>query len=145
VSGVEYFWWFLNTYKRIEQLFGITRSMRGGNLNYDCLDLRDRLGDSALVQWIYAQYPQWDEASRRLNSSANRKNIISWKGDTKVAGVNVAVCLREGSDKAIGYLKESKRFSDDELYVDKILAAEPGVDMLHPYSRRRMVSVRAGD
>ena len=53
-NGVEHFYWFLNTNKRLEQLFGICRSMRSGNLNFDILDLRDRLADSAVVQWIYA-------------------------------------------------------------------------------------------
>ena len=46
--------------------------MRGGNLNFDCLDLRNCLADSVCVQWIYAQYPQWDKASCRLNSTADR-------------------------------------------------------------------------
>ena len=37
--------------------------MRGGNLNFDCLDLRNPLADSVCVQQICAQYPQWDEAT----------------------------------------------------------------------------------
>ena len=29
--------------------------MRGGNLNFDSLDLQDCLADSSLVQWIYSE------------------------------------------------------------------------------------------
>ena len=45
------------------------------NLNFDSLDsldLRDRLVDSALVQWMYLKYHGSAEASRRLNTSADR-------------------------------------------------------------------------
>lgn len=143
VNGVEDFWWFLNTNKRLEQLFGITRSMRGGNLNFDCLDLRDRLADSSIVQWIFSMYPQWDEPSRRLKTTIDRKNTRSWKGDTRVANANEVECWKIGREQSIAYLKESGIFSDDEVNFDYILSNEPGVDMLRPYRTR--VGVRAGD
>ena len=50
VNGVKHFYWFLNTNKKIEEFFGILRSMRKGNLNFDCLDLRNRAADAGLVQ-----------------------------------------------------------------------------------------------
>ena len=52
MHNIKDFYFFLNSNKRIEQLFGILRSMIGGNMNFDCLDLRDRLADGVLVQWI---------------------------------------------------------------------------------------------
>ena len=100
----------MNTNKRLEQLFGITRSMRGGNLNFDCLDLHDHLADYAVVQWIYAEHPEWQEPSRRLNSSADRKHTRSWRGDTKVDEVNLVRCWSNGKDMAIRYLKDSGFF-----------------------------------
>ena len=49
VHVIGYFFWFLNINKRFEQLFGIYRSKRGGNLNFDCPNLHYRLADSSLV------------------------------------------------------------------------------------------------
>jgi len=42
LSGVEDFYWFLNTSKKIEEFFGIMRSFAGGNPNFDSLELRNR-------------------------------------------------------------------------------------------------------
>ena len=39
LRGIEDYIFFLNTSKRLEQLFGITRSMVDGDLNFDCLGL----------------------------------------------------------------------------------------------------------
>ena len=129
--GVKHFWFFLNTNKRLEQLFGILRSLRRGMLNFDCLDLRDRIGDAGLIQWIYSEYPQWDQSSRRLTNSMDRKNTRSWKGDTLVADVDGVMCWEKGKQEAVSVL--SGVFSDDELDINLILRNEPGVDMLRPY------------
>ena len=66
IDGIEYFWFFLATNKMLEQLFGILLSLRRGNLNFDFLDLWDRLGDTVLIQWIYPEYLEWDELWCRL-------------------------------------------------------------------------------
>ena len=139
--GVKHFWFFLNTNKRLEQLFGILRSFRRGNLNFDCLDLRDRLGDAGLIQWIYSEYPEWDESSRRLTNSMDRKNTRSWKGDTVVADVDEVACWAKGREEALLIL--SGVFSAEELDIKLILHNEPGVDMLRPY--REQIGVLAGD
>jgi len=119
--------------------------MRGGNLNFDSLDLRDRLGDSSLVQWVYSEHPEWDEPSRRLNTSADRKNTISWRGNTKVKEVNVVECWTDGRVKAIDILKASQIFVNAELDIDKIVKDEAGVDMLRPVCRATHVGVQSGD
>ena len=76
-NGVKRFYFFLNTNKRIENLFGILQSMIRGNMNFDCLDMRDRLGDSVLIQWIYSEHPEWDRSARRLTNTMDRKNTRS--------------------------------------------------------------------
>ena len=141
--GVKHFWFFLNTNKRLEQLFGILRSLRRSNLNFSCLDLRDRLGDAVLIQWIYSEYPEWDQSSRRLTNSMDRKNTRSWKGCTLVANVDEVACWEKGRDDAIEILKRGGVFDDDALDIDFIVQHEPGVDMLRPY--REQIGVLAGD
>ena len=120
--GMKHFWFFLNTNKRLEQLFGILCSLRRGMLNFDCLDLRDRIGDAGLIQWIYSEYPQWDQSSRRLTNSMDRKNTRSWKGDTLVADVDKVMCWEKGKQEAVSVL--SGVFSDDELNINLILCNE---------------------
>ena len=68
-------------------------------MNFECLDLRDRLGNAVLIQWIYTEYPEWDESSRRLTNTMDRKNTRSWKGDTLVADVAEVVCWKKGRDE----------------------------------------------
>ena len=74
LRGVDHFYFFHNTNNRLEQLFGILRSMINGNMNFDCLDLQDRIADATLVQWIYTQHPEWDRSARKLTNTVNRKN-----------------------------------------------------------------------
>ena len=143
--GIKDFFFFLNTNKRLEQLFGIGRSTRGGNLNFDCLDLRDRLADAVLIQWIYSKHPEWDKTSRRLNNSIDRKNVHSWRGDTKVAHVDLKDCWNKGREWAVAKLSDSWAFSIDELDVNRIVNVESGVDMLRPYRIRKAIGVLAGD
>ena len=68
-----------------------------------------------------------------------------WRGDTKVAGVDVVKCWSDGQQKAMSYLMALQIFNDDELDIDKILKEEPGVDMLRPYCRSTSVGVLSGD
>ena len=130
VNGIEHFYWFLNTNKKIEEFFGILRSMHRGDLNFDCLDLRNRAADAGLVQWVYGMHPEWDLPSRRLKSSYDRKNPRSWKGCTKVAEVDEIGCWCEGRKRALEALHASRIFTTAELDIDLIMAAEPGVDLM---------------
>ena len=145
VEGVTDFWWFLNTSKRIEEMFGIVRSMRRGDMSFDALGLRDRVADAGLVDYIYEQKPEWKPASRRLQSTIDRKNTISWKGDTKLCHVNVVECWNEGKMRALAALQDSKVFRDDDLNIELIVEREKGVDMLRPYCKDKRVGVLSGD
>ena len=113
-------------------MFGILRSLRQGNLNFSYLDLRDRLGDAVLIQWIYSEYPEWDQPSRKLTNSIDRKNTRSWKGYTLVADVDEVACWEKGRDNAIQILKRGQVFGDVNLDIDSIVQHKPGVDVLRP-------------
>ena len=84
--------WFLNTTKRLEQLFGILRSMEGGNLNFDCLGLQQRVGEAATISQIYGCHPEWDSPPRKLTLSSDCKNCHSWRGDTNIEHIDKAQC-----------------------------------------------------
>ena len=106
--------------------------MINGHLNFNCLDLRDRLADATLVQWIYSQHPEWDRSSRKLNNTVDRKNTRSWRGDTRLSVVDEAKCWNDGRDWSIQQLKVSRCFTDLELDIDFIPETELGADMLRP-------------
>ncbi|KAL7530742.1 hypothetical protein ACHAXR_010378 [Thalassiosira sp. AJA248-18] len=141
--GIKDYIFFLNTSKRLEQLFGITRSMIGGDLNFDCLGLQHRLGDAAAISQIYGRHPEWDSPPRKLTCSFDRKNCHSWKGDTKVKDVDVSACWNHGLHEALSCLRDSRIFTNAELSVNTILEQEKGVDILRPY--RKTIGVLAGD
>ena len=101
--GIEHLYFFLNANKRLEQLFGILRSLRRGDLNFSCLDLRDIIGDAGLTQLIYSEFPEWDNTPRSLTNVMDRKNPKYWEGDKFVANVNVAMCWKDGRDDTIRY------------------------------------------
>ena len=141
--GIEDFYWFLNTNKYLEQLFEIIWSMIQGNMNFDCLDLRDRLGDAVMIQWIYSDHPEWDRPSRRINNTNDRKNCRSWRGDTKVANVNLTECWNKGRDWAILKLADLRAFANEDLDIGAIVINEPGVNMQRPY--KIQIGVLSGD
>jgi len=136
-------WWFLNTTKRLEQLFGVLRSQRNGNLNFDCLDLRDRLATCVGISQVLSRHPEWKAPSRRLTSSYDRKNTHSWKGDTSVLQVHAALCWQRGREEAIAVLRNADIFLNAELDINLIKMNEPGVDILRPYCVQ--IGVLAGD
>ena len=105
--------------------------------------LRNRAGDAATCDWIWGEHPEWKEPSRRLTSCVDRKNVRSWKGDTKVANVNEVACWNDGRDQALALLNSVELFSADELDIDLIIETEAGVDMFRPYCRT--IGVLAGD
>ena len=108
------FIWFLNTTKRLEQLFGILRSMEGGNLNFDCLGLQQRIGEASIISQIYSRHPEWDSPPRKLTSSFDRKNCRSWMGDTNIEHINEAQCWDHGLNAAIACCRKSGIFTEEE-------------------------------
>ncbi|KAF8144618.1 hypothetical protein K438DRAFT_2101594 [Mycena galopus ATCC 62051] len=102
------FWLMLLGTGRLDELFGILRTMIGNNRILDVLQLGKRITGSTKVANILAMYPQWDRPPRRLqlltlshDSSAlpDRVDHIkppSWHGDTTVANVTPLTCWNRG-------------------------------------------------
>ena len=143
LSSLYRYYWFQDSTKRLEQLFGILRSMRRGNLNFDALDLRDRIVDSCGIAQIYAKNPEWDTAPRRLSTSFDRKNPRSWQGCVDVRLVEEPECWKNGWTRAHQVLDLSNVYSAPELDISSIVLADNNVDMLRP--KGETIGVLAGD
>jgi len=137
---VNDYYWFLDSTKRLEQFFGILRSMVRGDLNFSVLGLKNRMGDAATIAQIYAEHPEWYTLSRKLSNSFDRKNVRSWKGDTDVRHVDEALCWKNGCIAATDILRASGLFSPAELNYNGF---EVNIDMLRP--RGETIGVQAGD
>jgi hypothetical protein len=64
------FWLILLGTDRLEELFGILRTMVGNDANLDILQLVSRLAGTTEVSNILAKYPQWDRSPCRLKLPA---------------------------------------------------------------------------
>jgi hypothetical protein len=58
------FWIILLGTDRLEELFGILRTMVGNDANLDILQLGDRITNTMEVSAIFAKYPWWDKPPR---------------------------------------------------------------------------------
>jgi hypothetical protein len=134
MCNVNNYWWFLDSTKRLEQFFGILCSMRGGDLNFALIGLRDRMADATTIGHIYAENPQWSTLSRKLSCSFDRENVRSWKGNTDVHMVNEPKCWSDGKEKAMNILRASQLFTADDLSTNNFPIYT--VDMLHPHGQQ---------
>jgi hypothetical protein len=103
------FWIILLGTDRLEELFGILRTMVGSDSNLDMLSLVSRLSGCAEVSNILAKYPQWDRAPRRLKLptlSRDSKQLpdrsdhikpAAWRGDVRVKNVSLQTSWRRGA------------------------------------------------
>lgn len=94
------FWLVLLGTDRLEELFGIVRTMVGNNVNVDVLQLGERITSATEVSTILALYPHWDTPPRRLKLPALTRDSpvihdhvdhlkpASWKGDIRVSSVD---------------------------------------------------------
>ncbi|KAJ6453283.1 hypothetical protein C8R47DRAFT_1181269 [Mycena vitilis] len=102
------FWLILLGTDRLEQLFGILRTMIGNDANCDMLQIRDRLRGTAEVSAILAKYPQWDRTprllrmpimtrdSKELSDRVDHINPASVRGDMHVREVTLLTCWKRG-------------------------------------------------
>ena len=93
---------------RLEELFGILRTMVGNDTNLDILQLVSRLAGTTEVSNILAKYPHWDRLPRRLKLSAlsrDSKEIpdsadhikpASWRGNVKLKDVSLQTSWNRG-------------------------------------------------
>ncbi|KDR66758.1 hypothetical protein GALMADRAFT_1359327 [Galerina marginata CBS 339.88] len=73
---------------RLEELFGILRTMVGNDSSVDIQQLVLRLVGTTEVSSILAQHPEWDRAPRHVDHI----KPASWKGNVEVAKVNLKTC-----------------------------------------------------
>jgi hypothetical protein len=132
------FWVILCGTDRLEELFGILRTMIGNDANLDILQLVCRLAGTTEISNILAKYPQWDRSPRRLNvpaisreseelpDNADHIKPASWRGNVDVKDVSLQTSWNRGR-----HMVEQ----DCEIlqHVLKGLEESEGVDMLAPF------------
>ncbi|KAJ7255087.1 hypothetical protein B0H12DRAFT_1233167 [Mycena haematopus] len=103
------FWLMLLGTDRLEELFGILRTMIGNDRNLDSLQLAERITGTTEIANIFAMYPHWDRPPRRLHLPAmaredstalpDRTDHIkppSWRGDTSLVNLTPLTCWNRG-------------------------------------------------
>ena len=132
------FWIILLGTDRLEELFGILRTMVRNDANLDILQLVSRLSGTTEVANILANYPQWDHSPRRLKlpamlrkskeipDSADHIKPGSWRGNVKVRDVSLQTSWNRG-----------RRMVEQEFeslkHVLRKLDNSDGVDILSPF------------
>jgi len=132
------FWLILLGTDRLEELFGILRTMVGNDANLDILQLVSRLSGTTEVANILARYPQWDCSPRRLKlpamsreskeipDSADHIKPASWRGDVRLKYVSLQTSWNRG-----------RRTIDQECeglkHVLHELDSLDGIDILSPF------------
>ncbi|KAF8155913.1 hypothetical protein B0H34DRAFT_783589 [Crassisporium funariophilum] len=102
------FWIILLGTDRLEELFGIIRTMVGNDANLDILQLTSCLAGTTEISNILAKYPQWDCSPQRLKlpaMSRDSKEIPdstdhikpgSWRGNVKVKDASLQTSWNRG-------------------------------------------------
>ena len=119
------------------------RLMQGGDSNFNFLGLSQRIGTACAFAQIFSRHPEWNHPARKINSTVDRKNVHSWKGDTNVENVDLESCWMHGLTSARSVLRQSGIFATHELDYNLILQNEKEVDMLKPDGKT--IGVLAGD
>ncbi|KAJ7142001.1 hypothetical protein C8R46DRAFT_1317489, partial [Mycena filopes] len=144
------FWLILLGTDRLEELFGILRTMVGNDANCDVLQLLDRLRGTIEVSTIMAKRPAWDRAPRRLRLPAMTRDgkelpdkidhikPASVRGDMRVQGVTLGTCWKRG-----------RRLIEAEYpWAAEILANLDGIDeinILAPHGKDSFDDLDADD
>ena len=132
------FWIILLGTDRLEELFGILRTMVGNDANLDILQLVSRLSGTTEVANILAKYPQWDCSPRRLKlpamsreskeipDSADHIKPGSWRGKIKLKDVSLQTSWNRGQRIIEQEFKGLK-------HVLHELDNSEGIDILSPF------------
>ncbi|PPR05743.1 hypothetical protein CVT26_008496 [Gymnopilus dilepis] len=136
-NPTDSFWITLLGTDRLEELFGILRTMVGSDANVDVLQLAERLGGTTEVSNIFAKHPEWDRAPRPLKmptltrssddvpGQSDHLKPASWKGDVQLDKVTLQTCWRRGR-----HLIEDELPTYGEILSE--LENEAGVSILSP-------------
>ena len=120
----EYFI-FMDSDDRLEQLFGVLRTLHGQQRNFDMLELEQNISIACSIREYFCRYPQKALGSRKLSQSLDHWNPKSWTGCTKTSTVDVADCWTRGAAAASRILRRGYLFSAAEVDWAAI-ALEPG-------------------
>ena len=132
------FWIILLGTDRLEELFGILRTMVGNDVNLDILQLAERISGTTEVANIFAKYPEWDRAPRRLRLPLLTRNSGeitakydhikpgTWVGNVKLSEVSLQTSWKRGR-RLIE--KEFPEFTD----VFKEMEAKSEITILSPF------------
>lgn len=131
-------WIILLATDRLEELFGILRTMVGNDANLDILQLVCRLAGTTEVSNILAKYPHWDRAPRRLKlpalsreskeipDSADHIKPASWRGNVKVKDVSLQTSWNRGR-----HIVEAECNFAKPIFSN--LETIAGIDLLAPF------------
>jgi len=132
------FWIILLGTDRLEELFGILRTMVGNDANLDILQLVSRLAGTTEVSNILAKYPQWDRSPRRLKlpamsreskeipDSADHIKPGSWRGNVRLKDVSLQTSWNRGR-------RLIEQECDSLKHILLKLDSLEGVDILSPF------------
>ncbi|PBK59574.1 hypothetical protein ARMSODRAFT_777510 [Armillaria solidipes] len=136
------FWIILLGTDRLEQLFGILRSIVGNDANLDILQLVIRLTGTTEVANILAKHPEWDRTPRRLrlpaitrdevevsDSKVDHINPASWRGDVRLSMVSLITCWEVGRSMVETEIPELK----DKLRMLRQTSELETIDILRPF------------
>ena len=128
------FWIILLGTDRLEELFGILRTMVGTDANSDILQLVSRLSGTMEVSNILAKYPKWDNSPRRLKlpamsresnepipDSADHIKPASWRGNVHVKDVSLQTSWSRGRyqvEQACNFVKPVLAKLDENPQTD---------------------------
>lgn len=134
---------------RLEELFGILRTMVGNDSSIDIYQLVLRLSGTTEVSGILAQHPEWDRAPRRLKLPTLSKEGIeifkdvdhikpsSWRGDVSVKNVNLKTCWMMGQ-----YLIKHLVPRLDTVLVNLEVERNPDINILQPFGKHIVLAKR---
>ncbi|KDR67270.1 hypothetical protein GALMADRAFT_47197, partial [Galerina marginata CBS 339.88] len=132
------FWIILLGTDRLEELFGILRTMVGNDANLDIYQLIGRIAGTTEVSNILAKYPHWDRSPRRLKlpsltrdtkeipDRADHIKPASWRGNVKVKNVSLQTSWNRGRNI----------IEQDSAVIKSVLLEldnSEDVDMLSPF------------
>ncbi|KAJ7193500.1 hypothetical protein GGX14DRAFT_378862 [Mycena pura] len=136
------FWLILLGTDRLEQLFGILRTMIGNDRNLDILQLVERITGSTEIANIFAKYPHWDRPPRRLSLPALTRDSKelpdkvdhirppSWRGDTAVRNATPQTTWRRGRRMLA---EELPHLGPAFNSLDTAVATNPDINILSPH------------
>lgn len=131
ISEELQFYLLLEGTDRLEGLFGDCRTLDHGR-NFDAHQLSEKLAIAAHINTVYERNPDLDRGHRRLDLSktigVDHINPATWKGDTRVGGVDLYAVWNAGHEIARNIVR---RFFGKDFNFKDIFSPQ-NHDLLRP-------------